>query len=170
MLVSAIKVCEIGVYLQNPIWLDENNCADEKSAASRLQEMFTFHPGNNIVQGPRRYQGHNGGGEKPTPGWWFEKCKEAIGNGQGKLNSKAQASVFRTCNQLQLSQPVSSRTSSRMSLCRITPLRIFASVMPAMMISDPTIKPCDQDSNVICSGLVGFKPRWEDSASVIVAI
>jgi hypothetical protein len=57
--------------------------------------MFTFHPGNHIVQRPRRYQGHDGGGEKPTPGWRFEKCKEAIGDGQGKLGSKAQTSDFR---------------------------------------------------------------------------
>jgi hypothetical protein len=51
------------------------------------------------------------------------------------------------------------RTSIRMSLCRSTFRRIFATVSIIMNTSVPTIMPCDHASSVKCAGSEGFAGR-----------
>jgi hypothetical protein len=51
------------------------------------------------------------------------------------------------------------RTSMRMSLCRSTFRRMFATVSMIMNTSVPTIMPCDHASSVKCAGSEGFAGR-----------
>jgi hypothetical protein len=51
-IVDVMEVSEIGINLNNPIWLGQDNGANEEPTPPLGQEGLQLHPSDNIVQTP----------------------------------------------------------------------------------------------------------------------
>lgn len=56
-IIDVVEVGEVGIYFHHPVWLNEDDGADEEPARISRQEWLDLHPGNNIMQGPGRVEG-----------------------------------------------------------------------------------------------------------------
>ena len=152
--IDAIEIGKVRVYLQHPIALSENDGADINTADCGAKEWLVLEPCNNVVKSPRHNHASRSRGKIPAVAWRLEEDEEAIRNGNDKLSShRWSARERRSIDQ------VKHRTSMRMSLCRSTFRRIFATVSIIMNTNVPTIMPCDHASSVKCAGSEGFAGR-----------
>jgi hypothetical protein len=101
------------------------------------------------MQGPGSVKEDGTNGKPPVVDGTLEEYEEAVPDAEYKLFSRLE-----TCSSNW--EWRFKRTSIRMSLCRSTPLRMFASVMQDMMIRAPTMKPCAHASRTRPFGFVGF--------------
>ena len=51
--IDVVEVCEVGIYLGDPVWNGEYDSPDEESTPPFRQKGPQLHPGNNIVEDPR---------------------------------------------------------------------------------------------------------------------
>jgi hypothetical protein len=51
-IVDIVEVGEVGVYLNDPVWYREADCADVKPAHLLRQEGFTLNPRDDVVHDP----------------------------------------------------------------------------------------------------------------------
>lgn len=54
--IDVVKVSEVGVYFDHPVRLRKDDGTDEDPTRISRKERFDLHPGDDIVQGPRRVQ------------------------------------------------------------------------------------------------------------------
>ena len=151
MAVLAVEEGEIRIYLEDPIGLNEGDATNIDETASASQERPALHPRNDIVECPGCDERDDCGREKPAPSWRIEKDKEAIRESEYKLRGHYQHGTTTAWLNFQ-----GSPTSSKISLWSRTPRRIFARVIPHMIIRAPTMKPCDHASRVSLPGTDGL--------------
>ena len=51
--IDVVEVCEVGIYLGDPVWNGEYDSADEESTPPFGQKRPQLHPGDYIVEDPR---------------------------------------------------------------------------------------------------------------------
>jgi hypothetical protein len=78
-IVLRVEVGKVGVQLQHPVRLNENNCPNVYQVTSSLQKRTVLHPGNDIVQRPGRYKRDGSRRQIPAPGRGVEEGEEAVG-------------------------------------------------------------------------------------------
>ena len=61
-----MEIREVGVYLQDPIWLNENDGPNEEPAPPLGQEGLDLHPCDDIVQAPGSVQKDSCDGQPPS--------------------------------------------------------------------------------------------------------
>ena len=64
-MIDVVEVCEVGIYLGDPVWDGEYDSADEESTPPFRQKRPQLHPGDYIVEDPRRVQRYGRDGEPP---------------------------------------------------------------------------------------------------------
>lgn len=143
-----MKVGEICIYFQYPIRLYKQYCSYIYERYSVGEKRFVLEPCDDIVQGPGNIEEDGTDGQPPVVDWSFEEYKEAMPDAKDKLSLwSATTGAFVEGREF---------TSIRISLCSSTPLLIFATVMQAMMMRDPTINPCAHASRIRPFVFVGF--------------
>jgi hypothetical protein len=84
-LVASVEVGKVGIYLQDPVWLDENDSANVQTTALWAKKWLVLHPSDDIMQVPGNEEGNNSRREVPAPGGWFEESKKTIRYSKGEL-------------------------------------------------------------------------------------
>lgn len=55
-----------GVHFEDPVWLDQQNGAEEEAAAALAHKRAEFEPGDDVVQACGEMQTHGSRGKPPT--------------------------------------------------------------------------------------------------------
>ena len=76
--VNVVEVCEIGVYLEDPIGLSKYDCPYIKQGHSTTQKRLILHPRDDIVQTPRHVQSDSGNRKIPAVCWFLCENESAV--------------------------------------------------------------------------------------------
>ena len=87
--VDAMEVGEVGIDLNDPVWLDKDDGADVEEADGPGEKGFVLHPRNNVMEGPGHVERNGANGQPPIIDRNVEEDGEALPNAEDELEYKA---------------------------------------------------------------------------------
>jgi hypothetical protein len=85
-----VKVCEICIYLQNPVWLYKYYSADVYQRHSAGEKRFVLDPRDDVVQRPGGVEEDGTDGQPPVVDGSIEEDEEAMPDAEDKLQSRSE--------------------------------------------------------------------------------
>jgi hypothetical protein len=85
-----VKVCEICIYLQNPVWLYKYYSADVYKRHSAGEKRFVLDPCDDVVQRPGGVEEDGTDGQPPVVDGSIEEDEEAMPDAEDKLQLRSE--------------------------------------------------------------------------------
>jgi hypothetical protein len=92
--VQVVKILEVGIHLQDPVWLDSKQREDKEEPAPSRQEGPDLEPRDDIVQRVRHIQRRRGGAQHPAKGRVVKEDEDGMSDGKNELSTSDQMSFL----------------------------------------------------------------------------